>query len=66
VPSVTRIKPGLAAIAAIGCALFQLSAIAFHLSRGEVANTWFNAVLVALSFFVAWGRWWKVPIEGRG
>ena len=62
-PSVTRIKPGLAVWAAIGCVALQISAIAFHLSRGEAANTPFNFVLVGLSVFVAWGRR-KVPIAG--
>jgi uncharacterized membrane protein YphA (DoxX/SURF4 family) len=55
-PSLTRIKPGLTVLAAIGCALLQVSAIVFHFSRGEAANTPFNFVLVALSLFVAWGR----------
>lgn len=55
-PSVTRIKPGLTVLAALGCAALQVSAIVFHLSRGEAANTPFNFLLVALSVFVAWGR----------
>lgn len=55
-PSVTGIAPRLAALAALGCVALQLSAIVFHVSRGEIANTWFNFVLVALSLFVAWGR----------
>jgi hypothetical protein len=36
--------------------VLQLSAIAFHLSRGEAANTPFNVSLVALCLFVFWGR----------
>jgi len=55
-PAVTRIKPGLTVWAALGCAALQLCAIAFHVSRGEAAKTPFNALLVALSLFVAWGR----------
>jgi hypothetical protein len=55
-PSLTRIKPGLTVLAALGCALLQLSAIVFHVSRGEAANTPFNFLLVALSLFVVWGR----------
>jgi len=55
-PSLTRIKPGLAVVAALGCVALQASAIVFHLSRGEAANTPFNVLLVALSIFVAWGR----------
>jgi hypothetical protein len=64
-PSITRIKPRLTVLAALGCALLQLCAIVFHLSRGEAANTPFNFLLVALSVFVAWGRWSKVPIAPR-
>jgi hypothetical protein len=55
-PSLTRIKPNLAVLAAWGCVALQACAIAFHLSRGEGANTPFNFLLLALSLFVAWGR----------
>ncbi len=55
-PPLTRIKPGLTPLAALGCAALQASAIVFHFSRGEAANTPFNFLLVALSLFVAWGR----------
>lgn len=65
-PSATRIKPGLTVLAALGCAALQASAIVFHLSRGEGANTPFNFFLVALSLFVAWGRRSKAPIIPRG
>ena len=64
-PSVTRIKPGLTVLAALGCALLQASAIVFHISRGEGANTPFNFFLVALSVFVVWGRRSKAPIAIR-
>lgn len=64
-PSVTRIRPGLAVLAALGCAALQASAIVFHLARGEAANTPFNILLVALSLFVAWGRRSRAPIEPR-
>ena len=63
-PSVTRIKPGLTVLAALGCAALQVSAIVFHISRGEAANTPFNFFLVALSLFVAWGRR-RSPIAPR-
>lgn len=63
-PSLTRIKPSLTVAAALGCVALQVSAIVFHVSRGEAANTPFNFLLVALSLFVAWGRR-KAPIEPR-
>lgn len=55
-PTITHIKPGLAAVAALGCAALQVAAIVFHFSRGEQANTPFNFVMVGLALFVAWGR----------
>jgi len=63
-PSLTRIKPGLTIVAALGCIALQTSAIVFHFSRGEGANTPFNFLLVALAAFVAWGRR-KAPIRPR-
>ena len=62
-PSVTRIKPGLAVLGALGCAALQASAAVFHVMRGEAANTPFNFFLIALALFVAWGRRSKVPIR---
>ncbi|APR78813.1 putative integral membrane protein [Minicystis rosea] len=64
-PSLTRIKPGLVVPAALGCAALQVSAIVFHVSRGEAASTPFNAFLVALACFVFWGRRYRAPIEPR-
>jgi hypothetical protein len=64
-PSVTRVKPRLTVMAALGCVALMVCAIVFHVSRGEAANTPFNFVLVALSLFVAWGRWSKAPIAPR-
>jgi|SRR6186713_2880838 hypothetical protein len=64
-PSLTRIKPGLTVWAALGCVALQASAIVFHFSRGEAANTPFNFLLVALSLFVAWGRHSKALIAPR-
>ena len=65
-PSLTRIKPRLAVLAALGCVALQACAIVFHISRGEAANTPFNFLLVGLSLFVAWGRWAKAPIAAHG
>ncbi len=64
-PALTRIKPGLTVLAALGSAAFMLGAIVFHFSRGEARNTPFNFVLVALALFVAWGRRAKAPIAPR-
>jgi DoxX-like family len=64
-PSLTRIRPGLTVVAALGCVALMACAIVFHFSRGEGASTPFNFLLVALSLFVAWGRRSKAPIEPR-
>ncbi|HEY6726365.1 MAG TPA: DoxX family protein [Polyangiaceae bacterium] len=64
-PSLTRIKPGLTVLAALGCAALQASAIVFHISRGEVANTPFNCLLLALALLVAWGSHSKAALPHR-
>jgi len=64
-PSLTRIRPKLAVLAALGCALLMAGAVVFHFTRGEGANTPFNFVLVGLSLFVAWGRHRRAPIAPR-
>lgn len=63
-PALTRIRPGLTVAAALGCAALQASAIVFHLSRGET-DVAFNAVLLALAAFVAWGRHTRAPLAPR-
>jgi len=64
-PALTRIKPGLTVLAALGCAALQVCAIVFHISRGEAGVTPFNLLLAALSLFVAWGRHTRAPIQAR-
>jgi hypothetical protein len=64
-PSLARIRPGLAVLAALGCAALQVCAIVFHVSRGEVVNTPFNMLMVALALFVAWGRRVRFPVAPR-
>lgn len=65
-PSLTRIKPGLTVLAALGCVALMASAIVFHISRGEAAKTPFNCLLVGLALFVAWGRHQGAVIAPRG
>lgn len=55
-PSLTRIAPWLAPVAAGGLAALQASAVVFHLVRGEAADTPFNVVLLVLALVVMWGR----------
>lgn len=64
-PALTRIQPRLTVWAALGCALLQGLATAFHLSRGEYAVLWLNCVLLAFALYVLWGRGRLAPIEAR-
>lgn len=65
-PAATRILPFLTPLAALGFAIIQVLAIGVHASLGETAMTLpMNLVLLALSLFVAWGRWKKAPIAPR-
>ncbi|MGY3237314.1 putative membrane protein YphA (DoxX/SURF4 family) [Bradyrhizobium sp. USDA 4472] len=64
-PALTRILPRLTVLAALGCSVLQVFALVFHLSRGEAEVTPLNAVLLALSLFVLWGRNSKAPITPR-
>ena len=65
-PSLLRIQPKLTPIAALGLALVQLFAIAFHISRGETAAIGMNFLLLAIALFIAWGRFKKYPIAPKG
>jgi len=64
-PALTRIRPGLTVLAALGCVALQICAIIFHISRGEAAVTPANFVLLALAAFVLWGRSRKAPVLPR-
>jgi len=64
-PALTRILPRLTVMAALGCAVLQVFALIFHLSRGEAVVTPLNFVLLALALFVLWGRGRKAPIAPR-
>jgi hypothetical protein len=63
-PALTRIKPDLTVLAALGCIALQICAMVFHVSRGEVAATPVNLVLLTLVIFIFWGRL-RVPIAPR-
>jgi hypothetical protein len=55
-PLATGILPWLTVAAAVGLVLVQVSAGAFHLSRGEAAVVPGNIVLLLLAVFVVIGR----------
>lgn len=64
-PALIRIAPRLTVLAALGCAVLQLFAMAFHVWRGELNVLPMNLLLLALSLFVLWGRAIKVPVLPR-
>lgn len=64
-PALTRIKPTLTVLAALGCATVQVLAIVFHASRSEFMALPLNFVLLPLSLFVLWGRSKRAPIAAR-
>ncbi|MEP3049244.1 MAG: DoxX family protein [Roseibium sp.] len=64
-PTATRIKPELTTLAALGLLVIQVLAIGLHVYRGEFATLPFNAIYLALSALVLWGRTRKAPIAPR-
>ena len=62
-PALTRIKPFLTPLAALGLLTIMILAMGFHVSRGEAGALPVNMVLGGLAAFVAWGRTSKVPIR---
>src|SRR5688500_140340 len=64
-PALTRIKPALTPLAAVGSGTFMLRAGLFHITRSELAALPFTIGLGALALFVAWGRTRRAPIAPR-
>ena len=64
-PSLTRIKPKLTSLAAVGLFIIMVLATGFHLMQGEAKFTPMTLTIGALAAFVAWGRFRKVPIVRR-
>lgn len=64
-PSITRIRPQLTPLAALGLATIMLLASGFHLTRGEGAYVPSLLAIGAIALVVAWGRWKRLPIAPR-
>lgn len=64
-PGLTRIQTRLTPLAALGLVLVMIGAAAWHVTRGEVASIFMNAVLAGLAGFVAYGRWKLRPLRDR-
>ena len=64
-PAITRIKPQLTPLAALGLMVVMLLATAFHVMRGEFSALPVTIGLAVVAAFVAGGRSKKVPIAPR-
>jgi putative oxidoreductase len=62
-PALTKIKPFLTPLAALGLLTIMILAMGFHVSRGEAGALPFNIVLGGLAAFVTWGRTSRAPIR---
>jgi hypothetical protein len=61
-PAWFRIKPQLTPCAATGIIMLMISAIIFHVSRGEASLIGINLFSIIIAAFIAWGRWKKAPV----
>jgi uncharacterized membrane protein YphA (DoxX/SURF4 family) len=64
-PALTRIRPNLTPLAALGLIAVMVFASIFHLTRGEGMMVPANLLLAALAGVIAWGRTRKAPIQAR-
>ena len=60
-PQLTGILPWLTPLAATGLAILMLAAVAFHANRGEYVNILLDVILLLMSAFVAFMRWFVLP-----
>ena len=61
-PAVTGILPWLTPVAAVGLAITMAFAARTHYRRGEYNNIIGNVILLLLSLFVAFGRFFVEPL----
>ncbi len=64
-PGLTRIRPALVPLAAVGVMIVTASATVLHTARAEYGSAATTLVLLGLASFVAWGRWRRWPIAPR-
>jgi len=61
-PALTGILPWLTPLAAAGLAVIMILAGIFHVTRGEASGIISNVVILALTVFVAYGRFVVLPL----
>lgn len=64
-PTLLRIKPMLTPLAALGIFIIMVFAFIYHIVKGEYEALGINVILAALAFFIAWGRYKKVPVQPK-
>jgi len=64
-PALLRIKPVLTPLAALGLFTVMVFALVYHITKGEYESLGMNVILGATAFFIAWGRYKKVPIAEK-
>jgi uncharacterized membrane protein YphA (DoxX/SURF4 family) len=64
VPSLLRIRPGLAPLAAVGLVIIMIGATVLSLMIGGVVMALMPFVIGLLAAFVAYGRWKLAPVAG--
>ncbi len=65
-PSITRIRPELTPLAALGLIVIMVGAVVWHIGRDELTNVGINVLNAVILAYIAYGRWRLVPIEPRG
>lgn len=64
-PSVTRIRPSLTPMAAVGLIAVMAGAVVWHLGREEYVNIGVNVVNAVALAYIAYGRFRLEPIAPR-
>ena len=64
-PGLLRIRPGLTPLAAAGLVIIMIGATVLTLLTGDIAMALIPLVVGLLAAFVAYGRWWLVPLSTR-
>lgn len=64
-PSLTRVRPELTPVAAVGLIGVMIGAIIWHVGRDEFTNIGFNVVLAVLLGYIAYGRARLAPLQAK-
>jgi hypothetical protein len=64
-PGLLGIRPGLTPLAAAGLLILMSGATGFSLASNDLSSTLIPCVVALLAAFVAYGRWWLVPLAAH-